>query len=314
MLKSILSIAVIGTALTSCTDGIGTGFGGNGLGKIAPTAEVDVSLVSTRNSRKEYSAVTPSDLSLKLSSADGTYSRTWESVSAFPTNQDFAVGQYLVEAFYGDESAEGFDAPYFYGSQQILVKENEQTRVTLTASLANAMIDITYTQAFQDYMTSYSAEVHSAGGAYTSYSSDETRPVYIKAGQAEVSVDFVKPNGKGAKVEVANFKAEPRHFYHLTVDMSQGSGVIESLIVTIDETVEEETVEIDISDEVLNTSAPEVTAEGFVSGEQFSFFPETIRVRIRYSTSSPAEVSRNWYSQPHQHHCEPKDGLPRLTS
>ena len=176
------------------------------------------------------------------------------------------------------------------------------------------MIDITYTQAFQDYMTSYSAEVHSAGGAYTSYSSDETRPVYIKAGQAEVSVDFVKPNGKGAKVEVANFKAEPRHFYHLTVDMSQGSGVIESLIVTIDETVEEETVEIDISDEVLNTSAPEVTAEGFVSGEQFSFFPETIRVRIRYSTSSPAEVSRNWYSQPHQHHCEPKDGLPRLTS
>lgn len=273
MLKSILSIAVIGTALTSCTDGIGTGFGGNGLGKIAPTAEVDVSLVSTRNSRKEYSSVTPSDLSLKLSSADGTYSRTWESVSAFPTNQDFAVGQYLVEAFYGDESAEGFDAPYFYGSQQILVKENEQTRVTLTASLANAMIDITYTQAFQDYMTSYSAEVHSAGGAYTTYSSDETRPVYIKAGQAEVSVDFVKPNGKGAKVEVANFKAEPRHFYHLTVDMSQGSGVIESLIVTIDETVEEETVEIDISDEVLNTSAPEVTAEGFVSGEQFSFFP-----------------------------------------
>lgn len=271
MLKSFLSVALCGSMLVSCTDGIGTGFAGNGMGKIAPTADVDASVISSRNSRKEYSEVTASDLSIKLTSADGTYSRTWNSVAAFPSDQDFNAGQYKFEAFYGDESTEGFDAPYFYGVQDILVKENEVTRVSLTATLANAMVDISYTQAFTDYMTSYSAEVHSAGGAYTKYAAGETRPVYTRAGNVGVSVEFVKPNGKGGKLEVANFTAQQRHFYHLTVDLAQGAGTVESIIVTIDESVEEQTVEIDISDEVLNSPAPEVSTEGFTAGESFDF-------------------------------------------
>ncbi len=273
MLKSFLTMAICGTMFVSCTDGIGTGFGGNGMGKIAPTAEVDASVITKRSSRKEYSEVAPSDLSIKLISADGTYSRSWNSVAEFPTDQDFAVGQYRIEAYYGDESTEGFDAPYFYGAQEIMVKENEQTKVSLTATLANAMVDISYSDAFINYMTDYSAEVHSAGGAYTEYAASETRPVYTKAGNVDVAVSFTKPNGKGGKLEVANFTAEARHFYHINVDLAQGSGVVETIIVTIDESVEEETVKIDISDEVLNTSAPEVVAEGFTAGEAFSFCP-----------------------------------------
>lgn len=308
VLKGVLTVALCGSMLVSCTDGIGTGFGGNGMGRISPTADVDASVVSARSSRKEYSEVAPADLSLKVSSADGTYSRTWNTVAEFPTEQDFAVGQYKVEAFYGDENTEGFEAPYFYGATDILVKENEKCNVTLTATLANAMVDITYTQAFIDYMTSYSAEVHSAGGSYIKYEQDEDRPVYTKAGDVAVSVDFVKPNGKGAKVEVASFTAAPRHFYHLTVDMAQGSGVIESIIVTIDESVEEETVTIDISDDVLNTGAPEVIAEGFTSGEAFSFFPgqkfEADKVfsvvargglkEIVLTTQSPSLQAKGW--------------------
>lgn len=273
MLKGFLSAVFCGSLLVSCTDGIGTGFAGNGLGKIAPTADVDASVISSRNSRKEYSEVSSSDLSIKLTSADGTYSRTWSSVAAFPSDQDFNAGQYKFEAFYGDESTEGFDAPYFYGAQDIFVKENEVTRVSLTATLANALVDVSYTQAFINYMTSYSAEVHSAGGAYTKYAATETRPVYTRSGNVGVSVEFVKPNGKGGKLEVANFTAQPRHFYHLTVDLAQGSGTVESIIVTIDESVDERTVEIDISDEVLNSAAPEISVEGFTAGESFDFIP-----------------------------------------
>lgn len=273
MLKGFLSAVFCGSLLVSCTDGIGTGFAGNGLGKIAPTADVDASVISSRNSRKEYSEVSSSDLSIKLTSADGTYSRTWSSVAAFPSDQDFNAGQYKFEAFYGDESTEGFDAPYFYGAQDIFVKENEVTRVSLTATLANALVDVSYTPAFINYMTSYSAEVHSAGGAYTKYAAAETRPVYTRSGNVGVSVEFVKPNGKGGKLEVASFTAQPRHFYHLTVDLAQGSGTVESIIVTIDESVDERTVEIDISDEVLNSAAPEISVDGFTAGESFDFIP-----------------------------------------
>lgn len=273
VLKGFLSLAALCASVTACTDGIGTGFGGNGLGKIALAAEVDASVASGRSSRKEYNAVVPGDLSVTLSSADGTYSRTWTSVADFPADQAFAVGPYTLEAFYGDEDSEGFDSPYYYGSQDIEVAENEVTKVTLTAALANAMVDVSYTQAFTDYMNSYSAEVHSAGGAYTKYEAGETRPVYTKAGDVSVNIEFVKPNGVGGKLEVAKFAAEARHFYHVKVDLSQGSGVAESITITIDDTLADDERTIDISDEVLNTAGPEVTAEGFTPGEQFSFFP-----------------------------------------
>lgn len=270
LLKGLLGLAIMGVS-ASCTDGFGTGFE-SCKGKIALSTEVDASIKSARGSRSEYTEVKPSDLSITLTSADGKYTKTWGSVDDFDTSFEFNVGAYTIEATYGDENTEGFESPHFYGSSVIRVEENQTTTVSLKASVANAIVDVTYTDAFKAYMKAYRAEVHSAGGSYLTIAQDQTRPVYVKGGQTEVSVEFTKPNGNGAKLNVIDFTAEAGHFYHVSIDLTDGSGSTEAIKISLDEDLADaDPITIDISDEVLNTAGPEITTKGFEPGESRTF-------------------------------------------
>ena len=265
LIKGLLCMAVAGT-LGACSDGFGTGFdSADAKGKITLIASLDCSLQNSA-SRAEYNEVTADDLSLRLIAPDGS-SQSWDRVSDFPTNQLFNVGTYTLEAFYGDEATEGFEAPYFFGSAQFKVEENETTPVSIKAVLNNALLDVDYTDNFKNYMADWSAEVHSAGGSYFEYVSTETKPIYTRAGEVEVNVDFTKPNGKQAKLTAASFTAEPQHFYHVKIDVSNTDGSGDAFLnVTFDDGVTEQTVDIDISDDVMNAPAPVVTPVGFTPG------------------------------------------------
>lgn len=269
LLKGITASVVV-AALTACTDGIGTGFG-DGNGKIALTTDVDATIVTARNSRAGLESVSTSDLAVRLTSADGSYSRTWNSVADFPLDESFNTGAYTIEAFYGDELAEGFDAPRLYGSQEITVQENQTTTVNLTARVANSLVTVSYTDAFKDYMTNYSAEVHRTGGEYIKYPADETRPVFVNPGEVEVLVEFTKPNNIGGKLAAASFSAKAGTRYNVTVDLNESGSGSAQLVISFDENLEEVTETIDISDEVLLAAAPEITAEGFTPGEDLEF-------------------------------------------
>ena len=254
-------------------------FGGSeptGTGGFAPQIALNAEVVAAERpkapSRAEASEIVADNLGLRLTSADGSVSKTWDLISDFNPDERFKVGTYTLEAFYGDENTEGFGAPYFIGSQTIEIEENKVTPVSITARLGNAMVSLDYTEAFASYMSGYKAEVHSAGGATTEYAQTEVRPVYVKAGLVEVYVDFVKPNGKGAKLLAASFTAQARHHYHVTFDLSQSTGDA-VLRVIYDETLNQIDEEIDLSDELLNMPAPVMTATGFTSGEPIRFVP-----------------------------------------
>lgn len=269
-----VALAILATGCSSDDFGgsVSEGTGGLDL-QVAIDTEVIASQRPTKApSRAEFDQITADDLSLRLTSDDGSFTKTWDKIADFDANERFNVGRYTLEAFYGSEDAEGFGAPYYLGSQTITVEENQVTPVAISAQLANSLLAITYTDNFKSYMASYSAEVHSAGGATTAYAADETRPVYVKAGLVEVYVDFVKPNGKGAKLLAASFTAKARCRYNLTVDMSAEGGQA-ILHIVYDEMLAEEDVEIELSDELLNSPAPEVTANGFTSGEAIRFVP-----------------------------------------
>lgn len=267
LLKGLICVAT-GTFLGACSDGIGTGFdSGSTQGTIALTTTVDCSLENS-SSRAEYHEVTADDLSLRLTSADGSTTKTWDRVADFPTDQLFNVGTYTVEAFYGDANTEGFESPHFYGSATIKVEENVTTPVNIVANLANALLDIKYTDNFVNYMDEWEAEVHSAGGNYFVYENEETKPIYTKAGNVDVNISFTKPNGTQAKLNAASFTAEPRHFYHVTIDVSNAGNGNAMLNITFENGLEDVVYDIDISDDVLNAPAPEVVTVGFASGAE----------------------------------------------
>ena len=254
--------------LSACSDGDTPGV--KGYGKISPTVDIDGNVKSSR-SRVEAGDITVNDLSVKLTSADGSYSNTWASVAEFPTDQSFKVGEYNFEVFYGDEYSEGFEKPYFHGSQTIEVNENLTTPVSLTAELANTMVTIQYTDNFRNYMSSWSAQLHSNGGNYIDYVSSETRPAYLRPGDVEIYVDYTKQNGKSYRFLAATFPAAAKTHYTVTIDLNQDAGAA-FITVIFDESTVEEPVTINL-DDIENAPAPVVTYSGFNPEEVMTVVP-----------------------------------------
>lgn len=259
--SAAIACAITLMALTGCHNEDIPGGGTIGKGQLVPGVELNTEVVGSKASARGDGDLTINDLSLTIKSTDGSYSKTWASVADYDGSELFPIGAYTVSAAYGEPTEEGFEKPAYFGSASVTVVENESTSVSLTATLANAMVSVEYTDAFKKYMTSWGAEVHADGGGYLYIGSEETRPLYIRTGDATLSVEFVKP-GKTDKVklQVLSFKAQARHHYHATIDVNNG-GVGEAVLnITFDDTVSEETVDIELSDELLNAPAPTVTA------------------------------------------------------
>lgn len=266
----MLSFATIMGA-TSCHDDIGVE-GGSAQGRIAPLVELNTEVISSKKSasRAEASEVTVNDLALKITSEDGKYNGSWSSISSFPADTSFPVGNYLVEAMYGSVETEGFECPAFYGSQNIVVHEDETSEVKLTATMANTMVSIAYTDAFKKYMSDWNSIAHSAGGEQQYFDKDETRPCYMRPGAVTIDVTFAKQNGTVATVLAAEFTAEARHHYTITIDVNEGGVGDAVLVVSYDDTLNQDPVEIDLSDDLLNAPAPVITGDGVSDGQIFN--------------------------------------------
>lgn len=267
LIKSILP-AVVALSLTACTaeDSPLTG----STGSIAPEVNLDTEVVASARSARSDGDITAEDLVLTLTSSDGSYSQSWNGVSAFPADEKFKTGGYTMTASYGALENEGFDKPYYFGSTDLTVTENNTTRASITAALANTMISVEYTENFKNYMQAWSAELHADGGEYLFYPQTESRPVYLRPGATSVNVEITKPTGQTAKLLAASFVTEPRHHYHLTVDLANGAGDA-VMVVKFDDTVDMEDIEIELSDELMNAPAPTVAAQGFNTDAPLTF-------------------------------------------
>ncbi len=228
--------------------------------------------------------VTTDDLALRLTGLTNDFEETtWESVSAFDVTKEFPVGTYKVEAYYGTETDEGYDMPYYYGSDEIKVLTGKTTGVNLNVTLANSIIKVVYTDAFKEYLSDYSCTLHSEGGQYLSY--DETRPeeLYIRPGEVTLDVTATLPNGKGGTFEAARFTAKPRYRHTVTLDVNGGETGKGILVVKFDDTMKEtKDVEIDLSGDIFSSSAPVLTPFGFTPGETIS---------VVEGTKAPKELS-----------------------
>lgn len=260
-----LGTLAVASLTVSCVDELGKDIAA-GNGRIFPNVLLDTETVTSRSaepaSRAQGQAkvIEASDLTLRLTNSEG---RSWEyPVNEFPADKDFAIGQYTLDAYYGDATEQGFDLPAYFGTQTINVKDGETTTPSITATLANAMVSIKYTEAFQKYMASWSADVNGV-----EYAQDQTEPVYVTPGEVSVSLTVTKPNGLGATFALDKINAEARHHYSITVNVNDGNVGDAVLEITFDDAMETESIEIDLSDKLLSAPAPVVTPKGFTDGQ-----------------------------------------------
>ncbi len=225
---------------------------------------------SSPASRAEAQSVSASDLSLKLTSESGSFSREWASVSEFSDPVTVPVGKYTIEAYYGTLENEGFEKPYYYGSSTLTVEENKTTPVSVTASLANSMVRAEMSDMFREYFASYSLSLRSELGNEIAYPDGETRSVYLAPGQVTATITITKKNGTTATLEPKSFTAEARHSYLLKFDINSGEAGEGVLVLTYDDMTDMEDVEIDLSDAILNAPAPRLNPEGFRNEESWA--------------------------------------------
>lgn len=221
------------------------------------------------------------DLTLKMTSHLSGKVFTYKLADFDPTTT-FPIGRYTIDAYYGEEGKEDFAAPYYKGSTEVVLHENEATPVSLTATLANSMVSIVYGEDFKNYFPSYSVEISTSKGASIVHTAGEERAAYVEPGVITIYADVTKPNGVKGKLKAAEFTAEARNHYVVTMGLGAPSGG-SAITVTFNSELVEETVEIDVSDQILLAPAPTLSAVGFTPGEEITIVEGT-------TTSGPLRV------------------------
>lgn len=234
-------------------------------GKISPSISVDLEIVEAVDSRSSSDiTLTPADFSLTISSASGAVNRMWEKATDFPTSELWPVGEYTLSASYGSTNDEGFASPCFTGEAQVAVTEGGVSTAPITCTLSNSMISISATEAFRGFFTSCSVQLVTSLGNTFDYPNDETAPLYVKPGNVNLIIDVTKPNGVHATFTPSgSIVAEARHHYRVKLDVNSGEMGQGAIVVNFDNTVTTEDIVIDLSDELMNSPAPEIFAIGF---------------------------------------------------
>ena len=277
--KLFLPLSALALLVASCQDE--TKGLTNGSGTISPEFTIDYSVSNPRTQSRAESTPesmpegdTPelSGFSFRLVKDDGKFDKTFTGLGEF-VGTDFPVGTYSLEATYGDIEEEGAGKPYFEGSTTFNVYDGEETQPTLVAKLANTAVTVEYTEAFINYFTAYSTEIHSSNGTNTiemptiDQADTSSDWVYVKPGNVTITIDVTKQNGVNYKVEAATINdAQPGTHYHVKVDANGGEVGNATITVTFDDTTDLQPIEIDVSDDIVITPAPELTAIGFTSG------------------------------------------------
>lgn len=246
--------------------------GGSGQGKFTPVVTLDDTPVNSRaesgDKESRAATITANDLKLTLTHHNGK-KYTWNSITDINPQQEFPVGTYTLEAVYGNKEEEGFEKPHFYGiSNRFTIRENETSNVTVSATHGNALVSLTYTDEFKNYFTDYSINITSKLGTVIEYVKDESRPAYVAPGTVSVKIDAVKQNGAKVSYNLSTFTAEAAHHYHLNVTVNNGNVGNPTLVLSFDDTLDKENVEIDLSKDLTNTPDPKIAPVGFEAGGQ----------------------------------------------
>lgn len=212
------------------------------------------------------------DFSIKLEKSDGSYVKTWSSLADFRSeaaSSRFNTGVYTLTAFYGTKGNQDFEAPYFEASESIRVLADETTEVSLTAELKNSMVKINYSDGFVQYMSDYHTNLSTQGKAEEIvFNSAESRAAFIEPNNASLTVHFTtREKGYTSSLNLGQFAPEAKTLHNITLDVTENATGTSTLDVVFDEGLTQETVTIDLTDELLTSQPPVINCVGFEDGQ-----------------------------------------------
>lgn len=229
--------------------------------KLAANASVENTI--TRVATEDESLPNVNDFAIAVLQ-NNNVQLSWNKYAEYTEGTKIPNGSYTLKATYGNIEDQGFDVPYYQGTENFSIKKGESTDVSVTCYLANVKITTEYTDIFKKYFTDYTVNIRPEGSSDISFSKTETRAAYVKPGKISVYLSANKQQGSLATFEVTTINdARARQHYRLKFDVQAGGTVLN---VSFNDDTEKVPVPIDISDEALNTRPPFFTPTGFESG------------------------------------------------
>lgn len=172
-LKTIVSVLVLALAV-SCAK-IQSSEGGQVIFEVSSNEHVaDV----TKSNVSDYTTL-PSVADFTITITGEDYSWTGK-ISEWSAETVLDGGEYSVSATYGDlENDEGFDKPFFTGTQTFTIVGGKQTAVSVPVSLGNAIVKMTFTEAFNNYYPDYSFKLTRDAKEIAVFAKGETRAAFV---------------------------------------------------------------------------------------------------------------------------------------
>ena len=185
-------------------------------------------------------------LAIESTDAENPYFKEWTAVSEYSAKKDllyattYDVRIHSAEADDAMTSDEGVNRPYFEGSRAVEVPARQQTPVTVTAALANAIVRIEFTDDFKGYFPNgaqFTLTTEAGSEFTTGYTADDHDTAelcwFIRPASFSIAGSAVKQTPSATvEPETVTFAetagtAEARTFYTYTFDVKGvGSGTV----------------------------------------------------------------------------------------
>ena len=173
-LKTIFSVLAL-IAAFSCTQ---SQTEGNGRVAFAVSSN-DVVADMTKSNVSDYTAL-PAAGDFTITILDESSSQFWSGkISEWDSSTPLPAGNYTVNASYGDIEDEGFDKPYFTGTQTFAVKGGETSSVSVPVALGNTIIKVSCSEYFKKYYSDYTFKLTRGAAEIATFVKDEARGAFI---------------------------------------------------------------------------------------------------------------------------------------
>ena len=172
-LKTIVSVLTLVLAVSCAKTQSSTG----GQVNFAVSSNNVVTDVTKSNVSDYTSLPTAADFNITVTGEEYTWTG---KLSDWSAETVLNAGEYSVTANYGDlEKEEGFDKPFFTGTQAFTITGGGQTSVSIPVSLGNAIVRMTFTDSFNNYYPQYTFRLTRDEKEIATFVKGETRAAFV---------------------------------------------------------------------------------------------------------------------------------------
>ena len=214
---------------------------------LATSAEVDT--------RAQISCTTPelAYFALQIEGVGYDYAKEYASISEFNADNYLRFGQYRATVVAGDVMNEGYDKATFVGSKEFSVAARKHTDVEITAHIANALVVVETTEAFDNYFVGgRTLKLTTAAGNEFDVTA-QSEPLFVAPESVVVTGTAIKQSAQsgaeGAVVALPEYELEvaAQTLYRVKFDVEQ-AGRATLTISLNDELVESIDIEQELND------------------------------------------------------------------